>query len=702
MPYTPPAQSPGASPSSSRSSSFSNHDPRTSSTLNLLDSRNPPRSATYLHKHRRSSSALNPAPKQRSSTAPPTLDPRNSGSIHRSPPPVDNGMSIMPVGAFMSPPDSTQNSSDEEDSNTRRGRDLGPLEDELKQAIKKLPQRRMPSPERDAAGSVGVQVGRGRVPSHQRTRSEPMLIDIAVRSRSGSHSGSISDIEDDAYRIAPAMVRKKSGEVVKSSLKSPGRSRPCSVPSTPTFPPKNVHFDSRIEHVRHFLHSEKPSAVSVGSSPVEGVYDAENEYPFGCDDELPQFEIGLPNFPKDHESRKSLPARLEKVCLSTDKKSLIGTVAVANVAFQKHVVARFTFDYWQTVSEVSAEWSSDVRRRERDDGIDRFVFKIKLAEQAHLEKKTLFFCCRYNAAGQEFWDNNGGVNFQVDFKKTSRTPTRSTPSHLPRSTAARPRSMPEFDLDDEFYSELGAPGSSRPKPKAKSVQVEEDAVLPARRANPAGNAFGNRYDFRNSFQATVRQQPKVPVVDVTDASPPAMEASYFNMTSQAASKPRTLAADLSSTTPPHSPSISGAGPPEIFSTDNFWTHEDKPSIESPSYRELLDNYCFFGSSKATKLGAKPEQPQQPQQPTKKESAEKKIKESLQIFLPAAGSDRCASPQFITSPLNGTSITPPSLSVAQQKSSGNASPIPLNYAGYHHRRRGSGAFRFDAVPPTAIC
>jgi len=492
----------------------------------------------------------------------------------------------------MSPPDSTQNSSDEEDSNMRRGRDLGRLEDELKEAIKKIPLRRFPSPERETE-VVQIQLGR-RVPSHQRTRSEPMLIDIGVRSRSGSHSGSISDIEDDAYRIAPAMVRKKSGEVVKSSLKSPGRSRPCSVPSTPTFPPKNVHFDSRIEHVRHFLHSEKPSAVSVGSSPVEGVYDAENEYPFGCDDELPQFEIVLPNFPKNLESRKGLPVRLEKVYLSTDKKSLIGAVAVANISFQKHVVARFTFDYWQTVSEVSAEWSSDVRRRERDDGVDRFVFKIKLAEQAHLEKKTLFFCVRYNAAGQEFWDNNGGVNFQVDFKKISRNPNaRSTSlSTLPRSTAARPRSMPEFDLDDDFFNrELGARGSDRPKPKTKSVPVEEDSVLPARRTNPASNAFGNRYDFRNSFHATIKHQPKVPVVDVTDASPP-LEPSYFNLPPPAASKPRTFAAELSSTTPPGSPSISGAGPPEIFSTDNFWTHEGKPSIESPSYRELLDNYCF--------------------------------------------------------------------------------------------------------------
>ncbi|KAI5843241.1 putative phosphatase regulatory subunit-domain-containing protein [Tricharina praecox] len=729
MPYTPPVQTPSASPCSSRSSSFSNHDPQSRSTLNFLQSSNPPRSATYLHKQRRSSSGSLPIPLLSTPQSPstkeqqPSTDPRMSGSVHQSPPPVDNGLSVMPAGAIMSPPDSTQNSSDEEDGGLRRGRDLGKLEDELKEAIMRIPQRRFPSPERTAA-SVEIAAAtaaaaaaalspraRNQHSHHYRSRSDTssMLIDIAAtRPRSGSNSGSVSDFEDD-YRIAPPMVRKKSGEVVKSSLKSPSRSRPCSVPATPTFP-KNVHFDARIEHVRHFLHSEKPSAVSVGSSPVEGVYDGESEYPFGYDDDEPQWEIGLPNFPKDHESRKALPVRLEKLCLSTDKKNLIGTVAVSNLSFQKHVVARFTFDYWQTVSEVSADYSSDVRRREREDGIDRFIFKIKLAEQANLEKKILFFCIRYVANGQEHWDNNGGVNFQVDFKKAF--PTRPHAGHqasaLPRSSkpstpSSRPRTIPHMDdfelLDDAFFAKVNKLDRPRSK-KSKPVTVDQETELPSRRANPTGNAFGNRYDFRASLNQTIKmtssasapglvRTDKVSFAEA-DTTPPRMDNSYFNLPMQR------LSSELPSTTTPlDSPSISGAGPPEIFNTDNFWTHEDKPSIESPSYRELLDNYCFFGSAKATKLPlSKPEPPKK---------SESKPKESVQIVLPTGEKRSVSPPQYMASPLNGTSITPPSLSVAQQKSTGNASPIPANYAGYHHRRRGSGAFRFDTSTQTpAIC
>ncbi|KAF8250949.1 hypothetical protein K440DRAFT_659177 [Wilcoxina mikolae CBS 423.85] len=545
---------------------------------------------------------------------------QKSGSVPKSPHPTIDDLSIIPPGAFLSPPDSPDSSGDEH-RNVWRGRDLCRLEEELKEAIKNLPQRCTPSSK----------------PQHETVEVQP--IDVAARSRNDSHSN--SDSEDAAHRIAPALIRKKGGDVVKPSLKLPVL--------TPAFP-KSVHFDSRIENIRYFLHSEKPSAVSV--EPL----------PFGNDDEKPQWEISLPNFPKDLMSRKNLITRLEKLCLSFDQKNLIGTVAVAtlaaatavNLEFQKDVVVRFTFDYWQTVSEVSAELSNDSRQKELEDGVDRFVFIIKLAEQVNLEKKTLFFSVRYSSAGQEHWDNNGGLNFQVDFKKTSRNPNA-------RTTPVWSRSMSEFDLDDDFYGELG---SDRLNSKSKIVQVEEDTTLPARRANPAGNHFGNRYDFRNSFHAALKAKPTtrskmVPIWDVTKVS-----------------------AETSSTVPLHSPSISDYGPPEIFSTDKFWTHEDKPSIESPSYRELLDNYCFFGSSKATKLGSKPEGSSKASLRTE---AERKTEESLRIFLPGAGSDRCASPQFITSPLN-VSVTSPSLSVEQQRSTDNWSPIPLNCAEYRSGRK----------------
>lgn len=629
MPYTPPALSPGATPHTSRSSSFS-HDhrptsPAAAAALQLLKSSsgtNPPRSAT--HKHRRTPSmttqAYSPSEhhamgREAASRSHQPRDPRASGSVHRSPPPTDN-VAVIPPQAVLSPPDSTQNSSDEEAPMPRRGRDLGRLEEQLKEAIKSIPQRRHPSPDPESKQLATLQ------PAVQLEESRPERPQVRQQ-RSYSESDtyydeSISDTEDDAFRIPPPMIRKKSGELVKSSLKSPSRSRPVSVPSTPTFP-KNVHFDSHIEQVRHFLHSEKPSAVSAGSSPVESHNDYE-EFPFGDDHRtLPyEWELVLPNFPKDMNSRKHLPIRLEKACLSTDKKNLIGTVAVMNIAFQKFVVARFTFDYWQTVSEVSGEYSNDVRRREMEDGCDRFVFKIKLAEQANLENKTLFFCVKYIAAGQEHWDNNAGVNFQVDFKKKPKPQggknavPRSTA--LPRSSkpsaqaaAARPRSMTNFEnfenFDPSFFARAQELAPGIPRKASKAKPVEEDTALPARRANPPGNAFGNRYDFGASLTAAIKAASACMGPEMGRPAPkpepkaPASESSYFDLAANLmkTDKERKTKTDTVPTyTPQDSPSKTGAGPPEVYKPDNVFGKN--PSIESPSYRELLDNYCFVRST----------------------------------------------------------------------------------------------------------
>ena len=186
----------------------------------------------------------------------------------------------------------------------------------------------------------------------------------------------------------------------------------------------------------------------------------------------------------------------------------------------------------------------------------------------------------------------------------------------PASASTRPRSVPDFGayLDDNFSS-VQDMVRQRPKPASKvAAPVEEDTAVLARRANPTGSAFGSRYDFRHSYNATVKQQPKATDPKSSSMSPsasapsallaPPLSSSSSSSSSTSSSsadgsyfalpahKPQLLASELSSTTPPISPSISGAGPPEVFSTENFWTHEGKPSIQSPSYLELLNNYCF--------------------------------------------------------------------------------------------------------------
>ncbi|GHJ85302.1 hypothetical protein NliqN6_1704 [Naganishia liquefaciens] len=253
----------------------------------------------------------------------------------------------------------------------------------------------------------------------------------------------------DSSLLSPAlpspMIRKKSGEVVKPSLKlvssysdvgnalalSPGAR---SLPSTPSCP-KFVHFDTHLERVKLFLHDQKPEVVSRNGSPVDCLSTSEGEeYPFPTTDEEDGgeklLEIRLPNFPTQQEIGTDL--YLESLFLDDDRKSLKGVIRVKNISFSKWVAVRFTLDWWSTINETSATYKESIKGGQ----YDRFQFTLKLHDLLHkIEDKTMFIALRYHTDGREIWDNNNGQNYEVKFVKTapsnSRTvkPARPSVSH---------------------------------------------------------------------------------------------------------------------------------------------------------------------------------------------------------------------------------------------------------------------------------
>ncbi|KAI9665452.1 MAG: hypothetical protein M1829_005731 [Trizodia sp. TS-e1964] len=710
MPYTPPSHnSPVASkthsPSLTRSHSYVSQP--LSAAAGSAHRVELPRSTSYLSRHRRTpsftphhSAALLPQnpPAQHLPSKPSDLpkvvtygigdgmgNGSGSGSLHQSPAPVND--SLIPSGAIISPPDSSHNSSDEDEaSGKHKGRKLDNLA-ELQAAIRVIGQQpRDGSPDRKSSDTnasiraldLVMPASRSLFPerssspeasrrlplskearkiSHSRSNTESsILFDLvgAVPRSPRSNSDEDSDLEDDDLRMKPPMVRKKSGELVKPALRpTSSRRRPSSMPGTPTYS-KAVHFDSHLEHVRHFLQVDRPLAVSAGSSPVE-LYESEGEFPFGEDAYRSrpapfQWEITLSNFPRPSRERSAMPVEVERVFLSSDNKMLIGTVAVANLAFNKTVVARFTLDYWKTTSEVVAEFNNDVRREQANDGRDRFNFNIKLADQANLENKTLFFCVRYNVNGQEYWDSNGTINFQVDFSKKSKpqkgkngpSPNSSRPlKQLPRSSPlpnGRPKSMPAsfddfadgFDHSDDFASfrqpATKLMGESSPTalrfknaPPAKGAVVQSS---PVRRNVSAGQAFGNRYDFGASLSAAIQaanttvgdrsglkagEQSSQSAAKVDggkelnrDASasiPPASSSAIPHFSGKASTQPTNAPTGWPSQTR-KSATLHGTGRPESFPSST-----GKPSLLSSSYHELLDKYCFFGTAKVSSLNS---------------------------------------------------------------------------------------------------
>jgi Carbohydrate/starch-binding module (family 21) len=579
--------------------------------------------------------------------------------------------SQIPAGAVISPPDSPQNSSDDEDTKDR-GRKLE-NEAALRAAVRVIEQHREGSPNRTAE-----QIGKANqhltliMPSkaedkptvdhvekataqtlrkiaHNRSNTESAaFIDLRPNQApetplTGSDEESISDGDDpDRSRRKPPMLRKKSGELVRPALRpSSARRRPSSMPGTPTFG-KAVHFDSHLEHVRHFLQVDRPLAVSAGSSPVE-VYDGNTEFPFsedGAKGKTPPFEweIVVSNFPAETPQRLSLPVRVERVFLSADNKTLVGSVAVANLAFHKHVVARFTLDYWKTTSEVVAEFNNDVRQPKFAEGYDRFNFNIKLADQANLEAKTMFFCVKYSVNGQEYWDNNNATNFQIDFRKKAKSQNGkkglqgagSKPAHsLPRSNkkspqaSGPPKSMnaafddfadghfdSKYKLDDfkqpvhDFLGESGTP--LRLKGVQSAVSLGSDN-LTRRAPQPNGQAFGNRYDFGASLSAAI-QAANSAMGDrssLTMKSAPKKQPVKFIAGGDDPVSPRTVTSEQSSSKAPVNKAItstqnssSGTDSPRPVGTE-------KPQLASQSYNELLDKYCFVRTKDRHRTGTSP-------------------------------------------------------------------------------------------------
>ncbi|KAL5115369.1 hypothetical protein ACEQ8H_006745 [Pleosporales sp. CAS-2024a] len=616
MPYTPPSQ---RSPASSKTNSpilSRTHSYIDQSPLSPVCSRRPslPRSVSstsYLNKLPRSNSSWNATADNTaangslvngSSRPASARGSSANGSLRQSPSPVND--LLIPSGAISTPPDS---SDDEE-----RGRSMGNLR-ELQQALQHIDVKREPSPVRDGAGEASEDKpqpprtlartlsAEARKIAHSRSSSDialsqhyapPIHTDAIISSSDGS------DAEDDELRIKPPLLRKKSGELVKPALRPPSRRRPSSMPGTPTYS-KAVHFNEDIEQVRHFLHSERPIAVSAGSSPVE-TYDSESEYPFeDTRSKTPEWEIKLANFPvTETYERQAAPVRVERIFLATDNQTLVGNIACANISFQKLVVARFTLDYWKTTSEVVAEFNHDVRRKHKDDGYDRFNFNIKLADLANLESKTLLLCVRYQVNGQEFWDNNNSMNYQVDFSKKTKHSKRSSGGGLgaiPRSRhsplAPRPRSMPPC-VDDDFgngFENKFSFGSPRaviiPESPSASIKLKprskRGSLFPGQASSErshANQAFSARYDFSASLSAALStaQTALGDRSGIKVNAPDKPSRGYFDRPAPAAVKPHSIGAP-----------IPGTRPDSLTS--------EKPDLQSAEYNELIQKFCFFGS-----------------------------------------------------------------------------------------------------------
>ncbi|KAF9304516.1 hypothetical protein BGZ74_001359 [Mortierella antarctica] len=397
-----------------------------------------------------------------------------------------------------------------------------------------------------------------------------------------------------------SVVIGKNGLPIKSALKGPSSpvprsstihsySSPCNMTSH-----KYVHFNSQLEHVRLFLQGETPSCVGER----EIIVDARDATTSNIQLALPNWTpVTAGSFQPGNIDAGAAPLRVETVTLSDDQTELKGKILIQNIAFHKHVSVRFTTDFWQTQSEISAEFAESIP----GSPLDRFTFVIPLNMEKAAVEKTFCIAVRYQVIGREFWDSNNGMNYQVECK-------RVVVAQLQNS---------------------------------KDVSKQINNILLTSRpdyGNPVLKKKGGRYDLSSSLSAAFQHPVKVahtpanqtayrPSEYITPQSPPGYHTSLY------ASSPKFASPYLSAASPPEhihlgferlsldpiskrgtrnswaareiepiGPTRSQSLPPTLETTSPIAipsSYGNRPAVGSSSYYDLVDRYCFYESSPHT-------------------------------------------------------------------------------------------------------
>lgn len=108
---------------------------------------------------------------------------------------------------------------------------------------------------------------------------------------------------------------------------------------------------------------------------------------------------------------------LEHAQVACDSDLLTGVVRVQNIAYEKHVVVRYTFNDWETFGDTKADWEESVLENDWPE-TDRFRFNIKLPAAGW--SLCVRFAISYDVAGMNFWDNNERDNYELSAEKTWR------------------------------------------------------------------------------------------------------------------------------------------------------------------------------------------------------------------------------------------------------------------------------------------
>ena len=102
---------------------------------------------------------------------------------------------------------------------------------------------------------------------------------------------------------------------------------------------------------------------------------------------------------------------------------MYGRIWTKNIAYEKYVAVRYTFDAWRTWKEATATFIAGAST----DSIDSFFFHIR-PPNTNTDRRKVELAIRYQACGNEYWDNNFGDNYRLVYYKTKPMDTMNLPA----------------------------------------------------------------------------------------------------------------------------------------------------------------------------------------------------------------------------------------------------------------------------------
>ena len=197
----------------------------------------------------------------------------------------------------------------------------------------------------------------------------------------------------------------------KSSLKSPSTAASSPANSAPDTPRKSVRFADSLgldlEIVRLILEHE-----TTGDVPKDMVFLASKR-----DGDSPQVAV-LPRYlSADFQQPSALLdfrtiLEKQKVCLENAVAydfTIIGTIKVRNITYEKVVKIRYSFDGWRTFGDAPASYV----RGSCDGPTDRFSFGLPVPKDLPTGG-AVEFCVCYTGGGRDYWDNRFGKNYRME------------------------------------------------------------------------------------------------------------------------------------------------------------------------------------------------------------------------------------------------------------------------------------------------